>query len=133
MASLLKTKCVMVGSQSIHYAVTNANSRKFSSFEVFEFGKSSEISEQKTVLLAGRTGTGKSTLINALFNYIIGIKWQDDHRYHFTQDKPGRSDRSKTQMIRAYTLHHEEGYRTLYTWTFIDTPGFDKHFGKLNW
>ena len=131
MASLLQSKCVKVGSQSIHYAVPNANAKTFSSYEVFEFGKPSENSEQKTLLLVGRTGTGKSTLINSLFNYIIGINWQDEHRYHFTPKKPDMSDRSETHKITAYTLHHQEGYKTPYTWTVIDTPGFDNTLENL--
>eukprot|EP00066_Takifugu_rubripes_P029230 XP_011618496.1 PREDICTED: uncharacterized protein LOC105418963 [Takifugu rubripes] len=32
----------------------------------------------KTILLLGETGTGKSTLINLLVNYAMGVKWGDE-------------------------------------------------------
>ena len=121
----LESICVRIGSPSLYNAVPNRKANKYSSFQAFDFGNQFSNAEHKTVLLVGRTATGKSTLINSLFNYIFGIEWSDKLRYDFIQDEPVTFNRSKTQRITAYTLHHNNAYRTPYTWTIIDTPGFD--------
>lgn len=34
----------------------------------------------QTVLLVGATGSGKTTLVNAMVNHIAGVKWEDKAR-----------------------------------------------------
>lgn len=36
--------------------------------------------DEKTLLVLGATGTGKSTFIDALFNYLAGVSYRDDFR-----------------------------------------------------
>lgn len=37
--------------------------------------------DEKTLLILGATGTGKSTFIDALFNYLAGVSSRDDFRF----------------------------------------------------
>ncbi|XP_069101783.1 uncharacterized protein [Argopecten irradians] len=45
-----------------------------------EFGSSNLISE-RTIMMIGATGSGKSTLIDGMLNHLLGVKWEDDFRF----------------------------------------------------
>ena len=75
--------------------------------------------KEKVLMVVGTTGSGKSTLINGMANYILGVKWEDDFRY-----TPLCQDRNRTKDITAYTFYPMEGSAISYTFTVIDTPGF---------
>jgi len=40
--------------------------------------------EEKIILMIGECGAGKSRLIDGLVNFILGVAWEDDHRYRLT-------------------------------------------------
>ena len=83
---------------------------------------------EKVVMILGATGSGKTTLINGVINYIMGIKWEDDFRLKLIEEKvPGQVQnqaKSQTQWITAYTIHHQPWFIVPYTLTIVDTPGF---------
>ena len=94
-----------------------------------EFGKENKATTEKVIMLVGATGSGKSTMINAIFNYLFGIAWQDEYRLKLIPDetKPGQQVNqaiSQTSMITAYTIHYQQWFTVPYTLTIIDTPGF---------
>ena len=45
----------------------------------YSFGEPNQlmVRERKTILLMGATGMGKTTWINAMINYVLGVEWDD--------------------------------------------------------
>ena len=81
----------------------------------------------KIILLVGATGTGKTTLINAMVNFIFRIEFKDDFRLVLIDDDnaPKRSQaESQTDMITAYAFYHLPGMPFDFNYILIDTPGF---------
>ena len=94
-----------------------------------EFGEQGSKSlKEKIILIIGAKGSGKSTLINGMINYILGVECEDEFRFKLIEETaPGQKANqalSQTSWITAYTIHHKEGYRIPYTLTIINTPGF---------
>ena len=81
---------------------------------------------EKVLMVVGATGAGKSTLIDGMANYVMGVKWEDNFRFKVTTDEGSRSQaESQTTNITAYTFHSTIKPFVL---TIIDTPGFgDTH------
>ena len=80
---------------------------------------------EKVFMVVGATGAGKTTLINGMANYILGVEWKDDFRFKvITEETKVSQARSQTQDITAYTYHPMKGSAIPYTLTIIDTPGF---------
>ncbi|XP_072115068.1 uncharacterized protein [Mobula birostris] len=89
------------------------------------FGKPSTKHRMKTIMVLGATGSGKTTLINGMINYILGVEWKDYFRYKLIDEETGKSQaESQTSSITAYELHHQVGFKIDYSLTIIDTPGF---------
>lgn len=81
----------------------------------------------KVILLVGATGAGKTTLINAMVNYIYRVEFTDNYRLILTDDQgvPTRSQaESQTDMITAYVFYNLPGMPFDYNYVLIDTPGF---------
>ncbi|PFX22219.1 Stonustoxin subunit alpha [Stylophora pistillata] len=80
---------------------------------------------EKVLMVVGATGAGKTTLINGMVNYILGVEWKDDFRYKLIVEDSGLSQaNSQTKNITAYTFYPMEGSSIPYKFTIIDTPGF---------
>ena len=90
----------------------------------FEIGERNITVKEKVVLLLGSTGSGKSLLVNMIFNYLLGIQWEDDFRFKLV-DEEGRSQAdSQTDYVTVYTIHHQPWFRAQFSLTLIDTPGY---------
>ncbi|KAI6658889.1 hypothetical protein LOD99_10916 [Oopsacas minuta] len=94
----------------------------------FEFGSSNlKKLNDKVIMIVGATGSGKTTLINTMINYVLGVQYEDKFRFRLvtddTQDEISQAH-SQTTWITAYTIHHQKGFKVDYTLTIIDTPGF---------
>uniref|UniRef100_A0A914W2Z8 Fibronectin type-III domain-containing protein n=1 Tax=Plectus sambesii TaxID=2011161 RepID=A0A914W2Z8_9BILA len=91
--------------------------------------KADESLPEKVLLVVGGTGCGKSTLINALANYLNNVQFEDAFRYHVIteQDELEESGtslagRSKTKFVSAYEFGAARDLP--YRLTVVDTPGF---------
>jgi predicted GTPase len=82
-------------------------------------------SADKTILLMGATGSGKTTWINAMINYILGVEWDDPFRFILVDEEVNKNQaHSQTQEVTAYDIHYRTGFRIPFSLTIVDTPGF---------
>ncbi|KAF3857735.1 hypothetical protein F7725_010936 [Dissostichus mawsoni] len=90
----------------------------------YAFGKES-MRQNRTIMILGATGSGKSTLINGLINYIVGVEWEDDFRFKLVDEDQSRSQaESQTSEVTVYKINHQEGFKIPFSLTVVDTPGF---------
>ncbi|KAK2822827.1 hypothetical protein Q5P01_022892 [Channa striata] len=90
----------------------------------YNFGKES-MRQNRTIMLLGATGAGKSTLINGMINYISGVKWKDSFRFKLIDEGQSRSQaESQTSEVTVYKINHHDGFNVPYSLTVVDTPGF---------
>ncbi|XP_041666996.1 uncharacterized protein LOC121525207 [Cheilinus undulatus] len=96
-------------------------------------GTKNMIKVNKTILLVGETGSGKSTLINSLVNYAMGVEWEDNVWFDIIEEKKSqpenpeeKDDQSKSQTsdVVVYEIFGFEGKPLSYSLTIIDTPGY---------
>ncbi|XP_069103053.1 uncharacterized protein [Argopecten irradians] len=93
-----------------------------------EFG-SSHLTQEKTIMMIGATGSGKSTLIDGMVNHLLGVKWEDDFRFKIIdlmseeEVRKGVETESQTDWITSYRVHpmNED---VKFICNIIDTPGF---------
>lgn len=90
---------------------------------------------QKTIMLVGATGTGKSTFVDCLANYILGVRQEDTFRFTVTQDedrvRQHNQAESQTDWISCYSFNPQPGNLLNYRINIIDTPGFGDVRGLL--
>ena len=81
------------------------------------------------IMLIATKGSGKGLLINAVINYILGVKWEDNFRFTIVANEEdnrwkGRNN-SQTQYISSHTINPPAGSNIDYKLTIIDTPCFE--------
>ena len=129
LAKSMKTKSAQLGKSNIYHLpqkeVQIPGTTTIRKFEIGESPKSHKVIQHKVVMIMGATGTGKSTLINAMVNHILGVKWEDDFRFKLIIDEVAFQTKSVTQSITVYTINVMAGARIPYAVTVVDTPGFE--------
>ncbi|KAK0152429.1 hypothetical protein N1851_006056 [Merluccius polli] len=81
-------------------------------------------------MFLGATGSGKSTLINGMINYILGINWKDSFRFKLIDEGQLKSQaESQTSHVTAYKVNYQDGFQVPYSLTLVDTPGFGDTWG----
>ncbi|XP_064838527.1 uncharacterized protein LOC135551066 [Oncorhynchus masou masou] len=122
---LKKSQKVENGKPSIHWLNLEPKLGGNERFEQYRFGRKVEQRNNKVILLLGATGSGKTTLVNTMINYILGVKWEDCYRFKLIHEVTNRSQaESQTVVVTSYELYNQPGFQIPYSLTIIDTPGF---------
>ncbi|KAM6902197.1 uncharacterized protein FYW49_015830 [Xenentodon cancila] len=87
-------------------------------------GERNSTKTNKTILLVGETGTGKSTLINALVNYTMGVKFEDEVWFQIVEDEKRSQAESQTSDVIVYEIFGFEDKTLPFSLTIVDTPGY---------
>ncbi|XP_050798398.1 uncharacterized protein LOC127045810 [Gopherus flavomarginatus] len=96
-----------------------------SSYVKYRLGEKTHQVHNKVIMVMGATGSGKTTLINGMINYVLGMQWEDEFRFKLIHETTNRSQaQSQTSEVTAYEVNCKEGLKVTYTLTIIDTPGF---------
>ncbi|XP_063049606.1 uncharacterized protein LOC134444063 [Engraulis encrasicolus] len=96
-------------------------------FRKMEFGKPKPLGNppNKTIMFVGATGSGKTTLINGIINYVLGVDWDNDWRFKLIDEDTQKTQaHSQTSAVTAYQIYHTDEFQVPYSLTIIDTPGF---------
>uniref|UniRef100_A0A8C5B1J8 Fibronectin type-III domain-containing protein n=1 Tax=Gadus morhua TaxID=8049 RepID=A0A8C5B1J8_GADMO len=118
------SKVIELGSPSIFKLPLKKNDIRIDGCKRYTFGKES-MKPNRTVMFLGATGSGKSTLINGMINYILGIDWKDSFRFKLINEDQSKSQaESQTTHVITYKINHQEGFKVPYSLTLVDTPGF---------
>ncbi|XP_042252035.1 uncharacterized protein LOC121886173 [Thunnus maccoyii] len=125
-----KSSLISSGSPAVYQL--RPKEEKFGNLTKKTVGEKNLNKKNKTILLVGETRTGKSTLINALVNYTMGVKFEDniwfeivedEKRSHSESQTPDASE-SQTPDVIVYQIFGYEGKTLPFSLTIIDTPGY---------
>ncbi|KAM4605664.1 uncharacterized protein ACJ7VT_017861 isoform 1-T2 [Polymixia lowei] len=126
LAEFLKQTSTLInrGSPSVYKLPLEKKDIDIDGCNSYSFGRHS-MRRNRTIMVLGATGSGKSTLINGMINYLLGVEWNDDFRFKLIDEGQLKSQsQSQTSEVTAYKINHQEGFTIPYSVTIVDTPGF---------
>ncbi|XP_043100844.1 LOW QUALITY PROTEIN: uncharacterized protein LOC122348988 [Puntigrus tetrazona] len=86
------------------------------------YGLKDASKRNQIVLLVGETGAGKTTLINTMVNYLLGVRFEDEIWYEITEEEAKDQSESQTSEITMYEVFPVKSPMSLTI--IIDTPGY---------
>ncbi|XP_067291040.1 uncharacterized protein [Pseudorasbora parva] len=118
-----KSKLITDGNPARYSLPTSSdNSDQSKPYRKIIIGERDKTKPHKTILMVGETGTGKTTLINTMINYMLDVQREDKVWFEITDDQSDRtSAQSQTSIITVYGFYLQESPIHL---TIIDTPGY---------
>uniref|UniRef100_A0A3B1IM44 AAA+ ATPase domain-containing protein n=1 Tax=Astyanax mexicanus TaxID=7994 RepID=A0A3B1IM44_ASTMX len=102
---------------------TRSNLDESGKIRKWTFGQREINTQNKIILLVGETGTGKTTLINAIVNYTLGVKLNDVW-FDITEAAQNQTEdqsKSQTTEITVYEVFIQNNPISV---VLIDTPGY---------
>ena len=87
-----------------------------------------DIEKAHIILFIGKTGDGKSTAINALFNIIKGIKLEDNYRYILIKELKKKKGQAESQTDGLHFYYIKDYLKNPII--IIDSQGFGDTRGK---
>ena len=88
------TQTTELRSTVVRFAFGKADGRK---------GEQNGRMQHRTILVMGATGSGKTTLINGMINYILNVQWEDTFHFQLIQEQTAAADLKLTVRPVAST------------------------------
>ncbi|XP_067234315.1 uncharacterized protein [Chanodichthys erythropterus] len=105
-----------------HLQTSSNNMDQTELYRKITFGERDKNKPHKIILMVGEIGTGKTTLINVMINYMLGVQREDKVWFEITDDQSDRTSvHSQTSIITVYGFYLEESPIDL---TIINTAGY---------
>ncbi|XP_042284313.1 uncharacterized protein LOC121908403 isoform X1 [Thunnus maccoyii] len=126
LAEIIKrtSESINSGSPSLYKLPLKEEDMNIDGCRRYNFGKESK-RQNRTIMLFGATGSGKSTLINGMINYVVGVEWKDNFRFKLSDEDQSKSQAERqTSEVTVYKINHQDGFKTPFSLTVVDTPGF---------
>ncbi|XP_037837911.1 uncharacterized protein LOC112449917 [Kryptolebias marmoratus] len=126
LANVVKEKSALLtpqtGSLPVYKIPLKEKQTDSKGYKYFRFGKKST-KPNRTIVVLGAAGAGKSTVISGMINYILGVKWEDSYRFKLVDE----------DQVTVYKIYHQKGFKINYSLTIVDTPGFgDTRDGEVS-
>ncbi|MEQ2234420.1 hypothetical protein ILYODFUR_031669 [Ilyodon furcidens] len=109
---------ISLGPPAVHQLKTKR--QKFGTMTRVTIGEKDVKKINKTIVLVGETGTGKSALINALVNYTMGGTFEKKVWFQVVEEE---EEDGHTSDVIVYDIFDFKGKALPNSLTIIDTPG----------
>jgi len=102
---------------------TKLNKKSIYEYYLYPNIKFNEEEEKECIslLLVGQTGTGKTTFLNSLINFILKVNYSDIIRYLLVDENNYEKYLSQTKEVNIYHIKSHNSFPPI---KIIDTPGF---------
>lgn len=100
--------------------------------KIVSIGKENDFNT-KNIFLMGETGAGKTCLLNALVNHLLGVTFEDNYRYILKdemENKHKSKAESQTDYVVGYLVYEPPGSSRECNYMIIDTPGLKDSRGQ---
>ncbi|CAC5397739.1 unnamed protein product [Mytilus coruscus] len=82
--------------------------------------------DEKSILLLGASGSGKSILVDAIINHVTDVSFADNFRFQITDKK-----KQEKEDIVCYKLRSQDGINVGFNLNIIDVPGFASRYNEI--